>query len=117
MAVTRTRSLRKNATGAERVLWRALRQFKQVGVHFRRQVPFGYYIADFTCHRAKLIVELDGSQHGEVDRLKYDLERTIFLQARGYHVLRFWNGEVLANPEIIAEFILAEATARLSPHP
>ena len=117
MTVQRARSLRKNATDAERLLWRTLRQFKQAGLHFRRQVPIGYYIADYACHRAKIIVELDGSQHGEDDGVKYDLERTAFLEARGYRVLRFWNGEVLADPETIAEFILAESTCRLSPHP
>ena len=117
MTVQRARSLRKNTTDAERLLWRTLRQFKQAGLHFRRQVPIGYYIADYACHRAKIIVELDGSQHGDEDRVKYDLERTAFLESRGYRVLRFWNGEVLADPETIAEFILAESKGRLSPHP
>ena len=117
MAVERARALRKNVTDAERVLWRVLRRFKKEGVPFRRQVPIGSYIADFACHRAKIIVELDGSQHGEGERAKYDAERTAFLGSRGYRVLRFWNGEVLANPETIAEFILAESAPRLSPHP
>jgi very-short-patch-repair endonuclease len=117
MAVERARSLRKNMTETARVLWRSLRQFKPAGVHFRRQVPIGYYIADFACHRAKVIVELDGSQHGKDEAVVYDLERTAFLESRGYHVLRFWNDEILKNPETVAEFILAESVARLSPHP
>jgi len=117
MKPERARSLRKNTTDTERLLWRTLRQFKQVGLHFRRQVPIGHYIADFACHRAKIIIELDGSQHGEDDRVKYDAERTAFLESRGYRVLRFWNGEVLADTKTVADFILAESSSRLSPHP
>src|SRR5258705_13052437 len=113
----RARSLRKHATDAERLLWRTLREFKQEGLHFRRQVPIGNYVADFACHRAKIIVELDGSQHGEDDNLKYDSRRTDFLKSRGYRVLRFWNAEVLADPRTVADFILAESSSRMSPHP
>jgi len=80
-------------------------------------VPIGSYVADFACHRAKIIVELDGSQHGEDDHLKYDSQRTAFLESRGYRVLRFWNGEVLAEPQTIADFILAVSNSRMSPHP
>ena len=113
----RARSLRKHTTDAERLLWRTLREFKQAGLHFRRQVPIGSYVADFACHRAKIIIELDGSQHGEDDHVKYDSHRTAFLESRGYRVIRFWNGEVLADPRTIADFILAESSSRISPHP
>ena len=117
MAVTRARALRKSTTEAERVLWRSLRQFKQAGVHFRRQVPIGYYVADFACHRAKVVVELDGSQHGTDDAVDYDSARTAFLESRGYRVMRFWNGEVLTDHARVTEFILAECESRLSPPP
>jgi very-short-patch-repair endonuclease len=117
MTTGRARSLRKHATDAERLLWRTLRQCKQIGLHFRRQVPIGSYIADFACHRAKIIVELDGSQHGEDDHVEYDSHRTAFLESRGYRVLRFWNGDVLADLEIVANYILAESSSRISPHP
>ena len=63
--------------------------------HFRRQVPLRHFIADFASHRAKLVIEIDGGQHGpEVDQ-----ERTAIIEAEGYRVLRFWNNEVLGNPE------------------
>jgi very-short-patch-repair endonuclease len=115
MADARARALRKNLTNAERALWRALRQFKQAGVHFRKQVPIGRYIADFACHRAKIVVELDGSQHGLGKAEEYDSERTMFLESRGYRVLRFWNDEVLVNPEAVVDFILAQSVKRLPP--
>ena len=117
MANERARALRKNTTDAEKLLWWKLRDFKQAGVHFRRQEPFTRYIVDFACHRAKLIVEVDGSQHGTDDAMEYDAERMKFLESRGYLVLRFWNGEVMNNLEGVAEVILAECLKRRGPPP
>jgi hypothetical protein len=72
-----------------------LRSHQMQGYKFRRQVPIGRYIADFVCHEARLIVEIDGGQH---DRSSPpEAERTGFLQNEGYRILRFWNNEVLAN--------------------
>jgi very-short-patch-repair endonuclease len=65
MTLQRARELRGTTTHAERLLWWFLRSLKHEGIHFRRQAPFGRYTVDFVCHSAKLIVELDGSQHGE----------------------------------------------------
>ena len=80
----RARKLRNSATDAERRLWQHLR-LKQLGAFkFRRQVPVAGYIADFVCCEVKLIVELDGGQHGE--RKDYDQWRTVALQAVGYRV-------------------------------
>jgi len=109
--------LRSEATETERRLWFALRVFKHQGLHFRRQVPIGRYVVDFACHRAKLIVELDGSQHGERKNVVHDGERSTFLEAGGYRVLRFWNADVLSNIDNTAEFIFAEAVSRLVPPP
>jgi very-short-patch-repair endonuclease len=95
------RKLRSELTDAERLLWRHLREFKREGLHFRRQVPIGPYVADFACHSAKLIVELDGSQHGEKTNVARDTERTAFLESEGYRVLRIWNGELLADPQMM----------------
>jgi len=92
--VARSRALRKAMTEAERRLWYALREhFSET--KFRIQVPFGPYHADFASHRARLIVEVDGSQHA-IERER-DLVRTRFLSGEGYRVLRFWNNEVLGN--------------------
>jgi len=98
-------------------MWRALRVFKHQGVHFRRQAPIGKYIADFACHSAKIVVELDGSQHAETKTLAYDSERTAFLESRGYRVLRFWNVEAILNLENVAEHIFKQCSARLRPPP
>ncbi|WP_257179065.1 MULTISPECIES: endonuclease domain-containing protein [Bradyrhizobium] len=57
------RALRRNSTDAERILWSALRAGRLDGASFRRQVPIDHYVADFICHAAKLVIELDGGQH------------------------------------------------------
>ena len=98
------RDLRRNLTDAERALWRHLRQRQVAGLKFRRQHPIGHYILDFVCLEARLVIELDGGQHA--DRQGEDHERTAWLEARGYRVLRFWNTDVLGNPEGLLELIL-----------
>jgi very-short-patch-repair endonuclease len=89
-------ALRKETTPAERKLWSRLRN-DQLGVTFRRQHAVGNYIPDFCSPRAKLIIELDGSQHLEQE--EYDEERTKYLNSEGYKVIRFWNKDVLRNIE------------------
>jgi very-short-patch-repair endonuclease len=91
------KQLRRNMTAEERTLWQMVKAKRLSGAKFRRQVPIGPYVADFVCVAAKLIVELDGSQHGE--RVERDAERTRHLEARGYRVLRFWNNEITSNLE------------------
>ena len=114
MAEAFARTLRKRPTDAERILWVALREFKQGGLHFRRQAPIGPFIADFACHRAKLIVELDGDQHGEDRNMVNDAKRTEFLNSRGYRVIRFGNWEVLRERRRVLDAIFRAAK---SPHP
>jgi very-short-patch-repair endonuclease len=105
----RAKALRKNMTVAERILWAALRQFKSVGLHFRRQAPFDNYILDFACHNAKLVVEVDGSQHAMPKAIEHDEKRTTFLKSRGYFVLRFWNVDVITNRDGVSDTIYAVA--------
>ena len=95
MANETARRLRKSMTPQEVRLWVHLRALKAQGFHFRRQVPREGYIVDFACIDAGLVVELDGSQHGE--QAAYDAERTKILEACGFHVLRFWNHEINEN--------------------
>jgi len=101
-AVPRARLLRRDATAAEKVLWRALREAFPP-IRFRRQVPVGPYFVDFLSFGARLIVEVDGGQHAEA--VEYDARRTRFLEAQGYRVLRFWNNDVLENLEGVIETI------------
>jgi len=91
----RARTLRRDMTEAERRLWQMLRSRQTEDCRFRRQVPIGGFIADFACHAARLIVEIDGGQHDPSS--ESEASRTRFLEGEGYRVLRFWNNEVLDN--------------------
>ena len=97
LVIERARTLRREATDAERRLWAALRNRQLHGYRFRRQFPIDPYIADFCCVERMLVVELDGGQHQQRER--YDSARTHHLRARGFKVLRFWNADVLRNVE------------------
>ena len=95
---TRAQQLRKNATKEEKHLWYDF--LRTDPVQFLRQRPVGPYIVDFYCHKAKLVVELDGSQHYEGDRPQYDAARTAYLEEQEcLRVLRFSNLEVKRNFE------------------
>jgi len=102
---TTARRLRASATGAEVRLWQHLKRSPMLGSHFRRQVPIGPYIADFACMAARLVVEVDGSQHGRDAGLARDLERTQWLEQEGYRVIRFWNNDVTKNIRVVLEAI------------
>jgi very-short-patch-repair endonuclease len=102
-------------TEAERKVWEILRSHQIKGYKFRRQVPIGRYIADFVCHEARLIVEIDGGQHDRSSPL--EAERGGSLQNEGYRILRFWNNEILANLDGVHEAI-ADELGRVTPtHP
>ena len=102
--MNRARELRHNPTDAERALWRRLRQRRLAGHRFRRQHLLGPYIVDFFCFQKGLAIEVDGGQHSE--RTVYDAQRTAWLEAQGYRVLRFWNNEVIEEMEGVEETIL-----------
>ena len=101
--LTRARTLRREQTPAEMRLWGHLRARRLQGFKFRRQVTIGPYIVDFLCHEARLIVEVDGSQHQA--RGSYDLQRTRYLERCGFHVLRYWNNEVMLEERSVLEGI------------
>ena len=82
-------------------------------LHFRKQVPLRHFIVDFASHRAKLIIEVDGGQHALSTT---DADRTLVLEAEGYRVLRFWNNEVLGNPDGVHS-VIAAALHEHHPHP
>ena len=107
------RTLRRNMTDAERLLWKRLRGCQVKGYKFRRQHPFNDFILDFVCLEAKLVIEVDGGQHnGSVQ----DVVRDQALENAGFRVMRFWNNQVLNEIESVVESIWLELE-RLTPPP
>jgi very-short-patch-repair endonuclease len=99
------RSLRRDATAAERRLWEGLRRKQIGGFRFRRQVILGGFIADFACFDARLVVEVDGATHSTDEEMAYDGARSRTLAARGFAVLRFTNEDVYRNLDGVLETI------------
>ncbi|WP_411834155.1 endonuclease domain-containing protein [Pseudoxanthomonas mexicana] len=109
----RARELRRDMTLAERRLWTILKQKQLEGLRFRRQHPLGPYIVDFVCLPARLIIEVDGGQHLASAA---DVVRDGFLRRQGFHVLRFWNNEIMSNLKGVRALMVSRlADAR--PHP
>jgi very-short-patch-repair endonuclease len=96
VARERSRSLRRNMTKTEQILWNSLRKRSLGNWKFVRQCPIGPYFADFVCRKANLVVELDGEGHNL--GFKHDERRDAFLRESGYRVLRISASEVLSNP-------------------
>ncbi|HEX4298916.1 MAG TPA: DUF559 domain-containing protein [Devosia sp.] len=115
MSIQRARALRRQLSAPEARLWNAVRNEQLRHLHFRRQVPIGPYYADFASHAAKLIIEVDGSQHAADDAIAYDARRTAFLESRGYRVLRVPAGEVLNNLQAVFDAILGAASTPSPP--
>ena len=99
------RQMRKALTDAELKLWNELRAHRLMGLSFRRQMPIAGYIVDFACPSHRLIVEVDGSQHGASEAVSYDQKRTIRLQQDGWTVLRFWNDDILKDIHSVCRHI------------
>jgi len=96
-------NLRKNQTKEENLLWyQFLRRYPK---QFRRQYIIGSYIVDFYCHKAKLVIELDGSQHYSAQEMQYDALRTCYLDSLGIKVLRFSNLDVQREFRSVCEMI------------
>jgi very-short-patch-repair endonuclease len=106
------RALRKNSTGAERILWSELRDHRLNGASFRRQVPIKNFIADFVCHAAKVVIELDGGQHFSDQAEQADAARSAVIEAQGFSVLRFSNRDVMTNRAGVLETIATTVAAR-----
>jgi very-short-patch-repair endonuclease len=106
------RALRKISTDAERILWSELRDHRLIGASFRRQVPIENYIADFVCHAAKLVIELDGGQHFSDGQEAADARRSAIIEANGFLILRFSNHDLMSNRAGVLEKIAAAVAAR-----
>jgi very-short-patch-repair endonuclease len=105
------RQARQEMGEAEERLWSRLRANRLRGWKFRRQMPFARFRPDFTCPKAKLIIEVDGSQHA--DAIAKDAIRTRYVEGEGYRVIRFWNNDVIDRTEQVLEAILAALAAPL----
>lgn len=107
-AASNAKRLRLRLTQPEKRLWWHLRHRLPVeGSHFRRQVAIGSYVVDFCCLAARLIVEVDGNQHGFDGPLTYDARRTAYLDKQGFRVLRFSNFEVMRGIDVVLDTIAA----------
>jgi very-short-patch-repair endonuclease len=104
-------------TDAERKLWWHLRRLPMEQGHFRRQATIGPYFVDFACLEKRLVIEVDGSQHGEARQMTSDIARTDFLASNGYRVLRFWNHEVLRETRGVMEAIYDALIGACEPLP
>ena len=105
------KKLRREMTGAEKLLWKALRNRGNTGHKFRRQVPIGPFIVDFLCMDRNVVIEVDGPIHGE--QIEYDRRREDFLKKRGFNIIRFTNDEVFGE----SSYVLQKISEALSPSP
>jgi len=112
-SIERARKLRRESTFAEKFLWQVLRRKALQGYKFRRQHPIGQYIADFYCHNALLVIEVDGDIHDDEDIKKKDAIRDRVMRRFGLKILRFSNEEVLFN----AHIVVAQIEKHLRPSP
>ncbi|MCS3806456.1 very-short-patch-repair endonuclease [Chromobacterium alkanivorans] len=103
------KSLRRNMTDAEQLLWKQLRAHRLNGEKFRRQQIIGPYIVDFVHFGARLIIEADGGQHHES---RSDAARDAWLQTQGFSIMRFWNHDILRNRDTVLETIWQALNAR-----
>ena len=108
----RAQNLRKSMTKEERHLWYDF--LKEYPVQFKRQYTIGVYIVDFYCYQAKLIIELDGSQHCEPEAIAYDQHRTAYLQRQGYYVFRISNRDVMTQFRAVCDAIDTAVQNRIS---
>jgi len=103
--LSRAQALRKCLTPQEYKLWQLLRGNKLNNTKFKRQYPLGKYIVDFVCIEKMLVIEIDGGGHNTDKQIKFDINRTSYLNSRGFKVIRFWNNEVDSNIDGVIEQI------------
>ena len=111
----RAQNLRKTMTKEEAHLW--YQYLCRAKYRFRRQYVIGNYIVDFYCHQAKLVVELDGSQHYDAEKIEYDTKRTAYLESQGIKVLRFSNLDVIRRFRDVCEEIYQNMEVRTTQKP
>ena len=113
----RAEVLRNNMTETEKILWGRLNNNQISGFKFRRQHPINKFIADFYCHKAKLVIELDGKIHGQKEIAEHDAGREYVIKGFGLEILRFKNEEILNDLENVISKIQARLSSCLSSKP
>ncbi len=108
------KQLRQNQTEAEIFLWENLSRIEIKGVRFKRQHPILYFIADFYCHKARLVIEIDGGYHNLPEQYLYDKSRDAELEELGLRVIRFTNEQVLNDTESTLLIIKKEVEERIT---
>ena len=111
----KAKELRQKTTEAEKILWECLKEKKLNNLRFRRQHPIYQYIADFYCHKVKLVVELDGAIHDSEENKKYDINRDYVMRNFEIEVLRFRNEEVCDDVQQVLIKIWNVARERNNP--
>ena len=106
------RELRQPQTAAEVTLWQNIRN-RNLKYKFRRQHPIDFFIIDFYCAQAKLLIEVDGASHFEKAQMEYDQARTKYLESLGYQLIRFTNDEVRYNLNAVVVRIIEVVEARI----
>jgi very-short-patch-repair endonuclease len=107
------RLLRHKETDEEKLLWQRLCRNQLCGYRFKRQHPIADYVADFYCHKLKLVIEIDGASHNQSEQIFYDEIRTRVMNEFGLRVLRFSNEEVFHNIDQVIETIKSNMSANL----
>ena len=112
---SRASEMRSNPTKAEQILWKYLRKFRAKGFPFRQQHPIDIFIADFYCHKSKLVIEVDGDIHFNEQAIEHDDGRTAELEKYGIKVVRFTNDQVINNKSLVFKQIDLLITDLASP--
>jgi very-short-patch-repair endonuclease len=102
----RARELRATMSRPEVILWARLKRLRERGYHFRRQAPFRSYYLDFVCYAFRLVIEVDGFQHGDDRQAEHDAVRDLILQRHGLRVMRFWASDVRYNTDDVMDQII-----------
>ena len=110
--IATARKLRRTMPPMEAKLWLRLRKLRPQGLHFRRQVSIDAFIVDFACLKHRLVVELDGSQHGEGTHPQHDRARDLHLDQLDHKVLRFWNSHAREDIDSVMDTIIAHCNIR-----
>ncbi|MEM8568199.1 MAG: endonuclease domain-containing protein [Bacteroidota bacterium] len=110
----KAKMLRSNMTSQEKLLWEELKSNRLYGLRFKAQHPIDIFIADFYCHKIKLVIEIDGNSHNSSDQISYDLNRTYMMNELGIKVIRFSNSEIEDNMSYVLGVVSESCHGRLN---